>query len=208
MGISDKIKNVFAGISGAIKNVFASNPNSERLRFAKQEENETRVEQSIFLRIINECSEAYTLLKDAVSSFNESVEDKWKLANLAKLQIKLVEMGGEINNVHAENRKIIALTSKLAAKYPNDKAFEKKIRHFITKLEDKTRTMNSVISEFFKSNNLSETATWIRKGESPKRYAGVFMKCSIALKTISAEAVALQESLTKLYALEKKYLSS
>jgi len=195
------------GIFDTIKNVFTGNPKSGGLKFEKQEENETKKEQSLFSRIIQECSEAHTLLRDAVSSFNDKIMDKWKLANLVKLHIKMVDMGDEINKVHAENRRIIAITGRLAAKFPDDKAFEKKVRHFKTKLDEKTRNMNGMLSDFFKDNNMSDVATWIRKGESPKRYFGIFTKCSTVLNAISAEAVALQESLNKIYALEKKYLS-
>ena len=183
------------------------NPKAQETKLEKKESKELNEEQSIFLSIIKECSEAHTLLKDAVSSFNDKIIDKWKLANLVQLNIKMANLEDELNKIPKENIKIIAITDRLAAKFPDDKAFEKKVRHFKTKLNEKTRNMTDTFSDFFKNHNLSDVATWIRKGESPKKYYSIFEQCSTTLKTISAEAVALQESLIKLYTLEKKYLS-
>ncbi|MDD5181778.1 MAG: hypothetical protein PHC66_01245 [Candidatus Nanoarchaeia archaeon] len=191
------------GILNTIKTLFTGNPKSEGIRFEK----ETKTDSSMFSRVISECSEAHALLKDAVSSFKDPVVDKWKLANLAKLQIKLVELKNGLNNLGTENSRILALANRLSAKFPDDKAFEKKVRIFKKKLDEKSAAMIGDLSDFLGGYNMSDVATKIRKGETPVNYNGVFGKCSTALKNISAEAEALQASLAKLYALEKKYLS-
>lgn len=183
------------------------NPNASETKLEKKEGREINEEQSIFLSVIKQCSEAHTLLKDAVSSFNDKIVDKWKLANLVHLNIKMTNLGDELNKIPKENLKIIALIDRLAAKFPDDKAFEKKVRHFKSKLDEKTRNMTDTFTDFFRNNNMSDIATYIRKGESPKTYYNIFEKCSKTLKIISAEAVELQASLIKLYTLEKKYLS-
>lgn len=184
------------------------NSKANETKLEHKQERETKKEEGMFWHIVTECDSIDKMIVETVRSFSSKVVDSWKLANLVKAQIRMVEIGYHLNDIEKENRNIISLANRISAKFPNDKVSEKKIKTILLNIEARKTDMGQHLSNFLMPHNLSDIATAIRKGKSPNDYAGVFMKCRTTLKNVAKSANECHKELAWLFKVEKKYLSA